>query len=72
MLEYLSREVDQLYPFFEFIPLLQCAQTSQAISFKSFSSFVQKKQGDKIINPLELKVESKVCKITRAAAVVHA
>lgn len=40
--EYLSREVEKLYPFFEFIPFLPCAQTSPAISFKSFGSFVQK------------------------------
>ena len=38
-----EREVEELYPFFEFIPLQPCAQTAQLISFKSFSSFVPKK-----------------------------
>lgn len=58
------REEAELYPSFEFIPLLPSAHwPSQAISFKPFSSFVQrgkkakrkeKKQGSMIIiNPLQ-------------------
>lgn len=42
VLESLSAEVAELYPFFGFIPLL-LSLINQAVLFKSFSSFVQKK-----------------------------
>lgn len=42
VLEYLSAEVAQLYPFFEFIPELR-SLINQAVLFKSFSSFVRER-----------------------------